>query len=313
MVGSKRRSTTRGACSTKLHGRCSFRHERTRRANRHPRCRTAERTRATTPDAHLPTARRAHPRTRPPSLRSGSSSARHLLHHPAVYPKILTAPSTPALTPRRTHGIVQGILSYIGLTHAAPRSSRRTSARRTPEPERTRSIDPARTHAGTNGPGRANACPRTPEPEPPTDPTEPNRQNQPKPVPDNAAATARLDARTSSARGTIEPGHRRTEPDPRPPWTRARAHQRPRTLPTLQARTPRPGPIAKRTQAPLRTCRTDPTVAAHLPQPVCATSPGPTPATLAALGFPSRRGTWSTVPTIGRRRLPGRCRRWPAC
>jgi hypothetical protein len=42
-------------------------------------------------------------------------SRRYLRHHPRVCPKILAAPSTPALTPRLTHGTIQGIMSYLSL------------------------------------------------------------------------------------------------------------------------------------------------------------------------------------------------------
>ena len=46
-----------------------------------------------------------------PRFARAPGSPRHLLHHPPVYAKILTTPSTPPLTPSRHHGTLQGFWS----------------------------------------------------------------------------------------------------------------------------------------------------------------------------------------------------------
>jgi len=131
------------------------------------------------------------------------------------------------------------------------------------------------------------------EPEPPTDPTGTNRQNEPEPILDNAAATARLSAQTSSARDTIEPGHRRNKPEPR-----ACPLRRPRALPALQARTPRPNPRRETNPSPTASLPHGPDPSPPTSHSLCAqrAQAQPLPPSLrsascpgAAPGPPSRR------------------------
>lgn len=91
-----------------------------------------------------------------PRSARGSQPPRHLLHHPHDDPKILTAPSTPPLTPASRHVVILGSLSYKGAPPSScgfafcqtnPRASL-LSARRAPEHERTRAW--SRTNGQTN-------------------------------------------------------------------------------------------------------------------------------------------------------------------
>ena len=248
-------------------------------------------------------------------------SPQHLLHPPTIYPKILTAPSTPPLTRLQRHATLLGPMSYRADAVPSPQP-RPACAKRTRTPHRP-SLRPHPLSARTI----SRACPVQPsmlqlpwslpaidrsaiDPVPGGEATAKGRQG------------ARLRQSVSAPRGNTpdpaqtnpSPARAETNPSPRhpanctneflPAHARPMAHPRvtPYGLPDRTSARHPSTPEAK-TRTGRQPAEPHPCHARHPDLPGPQPEPA-SPSALTPLGLPARRGTWSTIRRFTRRSLP---------